>query len=51
MCGLHQSALPMIRLDFGDLSIPKDKLNVYGVIALGHPMGAIGAIMAGMLLD
>ena len=35
-----------------DLDIPDDKLNVNGgVIALGHPMGATGAIMAGMLLD
>ena len=29
-----------------------EKLNVNGgVIALGHPMGATGAIMAGVLLD
>ncbi|MEM1113526.1 MAG: acetyl-CoA C-acyltransferase [Pseudomonadota bacterium] len=35
-----------------ELAIPEDKLNVNGgVIALGHPMGATGAIMAGMLLD
>jgi acetyl-CoA C-acetyltransferase len=35
-----------------DLGIPADKLNVNGgVIALGHPMGATGAIMAGTLLD
>jgi acetyl-CoA C-acetyltransferase len=35
-----------------DLDIPDDKLNVNGgVIALGHPMGATGAIMAGVLLD
>ena len=35
-----------------DLDIPADKLNVNGgVIALGHPMGATGAIMAGTLLD
>ena len=35
-----------------DLDIPDEKLNVNGgVIALGHPMGATGAIMAGMLLD
>lgn len=34
------------------LDIPTDKLNVNGgVIALGHPMGATGAIMTGMLLD
>ena len=35
-----------------ELRIPQDKLNVNGgVIALGHPMGATGAIMTGMLLD
>jgi acetyl-CoA C-acetyltransferase len=35
-----------------DLDISADKLNVNGgVIALGHPMGATGAIMAGTLLD
>ncbi len=36
----------------GDLGIPDEKLNVNGgVIALGHPMGATGAIMLGTLLD
>ncbi|MDH3993998.1 MAG: acetyl-CoA C-acyltransferase, partial [Gammaproteobacteria bacterium] len=35
-----------------DLGIGADKLNVNGgVIALGHPMGATGAMMAGTLLD
>ena len=35
-----------------DLGISPDKLNVNGgVIALGHPMGATGAMMAGTLLD
>ncbi len=35
-----------------DLDIPNDKLNVNGgVIALGHPLGATGAIMLGTLLD
>lgn len=35
-----------------DLGINDDKLNVNGgVIALGHPMGATGAMMAGTLLD
>lgn len=35
-----------------DLKIPIDKLNVNGgVIAMGHPMGATGAIMTGTLLD
>ena len=35
-----------------DLGIDDDVLNVNGgVIALGHPLGATGAIMAGVLLD
>ena len=35
-----------------DLDISADILNVNGgVIALGHPMGATGAMMAGTLLD
>jgi acetyl-CoA C-acetyltransferase len=35
-----------------DLDIPDDKLNVNGgVISLGHPLGATGAIMLGSLLD
>ena len=34
------------------LEIDIDKLNVNGgVIALGHPMGATGAIMTGTLID
>jgi acetyl-CoA C-acetyltransferase len=34
------------------LGIADNQLNVNGgVIALGHPMGASGAIMAGTLLD
>ncbi len=35
-----------------DLNIPDEKMNVNGgVIALGHPLGATGAIMLGTLLD
>jgi len=35
-----------------DLDIPDEKLNVNGgVIAMGHPLGATGAIMLGTLLD
>jgi acetyl-CoA C-acetyltransferase len=35
-----------------DLDISPEKLNVNGgVIALGHPLGATGAIMLGTLLD
>ncbi len=35
-----------------DLDIPDEKINVHGgCIALGHPLGATGAIMLGQLLD
>lgn len=35
-----------------DLDIPDEKINVNGgVIAMGHPLGATGAIMLGTLLD
>ena len=49
---IHEAfAATMIKLQ-RDLSIPSEKLNVNGgVIALGHPLGATGAIMLGVLLD
>lgn len=49
---LHEAfAATMVKCQ-QELGIPYDKLNVNGgVIALGHPMGATGAIMTGMLLD
>jgi len=35
-----------------ELNIENYKLNINGgVIALGHPMGATGGIMLGMLID
>ena len=35
-----------------DLDIPRDKINVNGgAIALGHPIGATGAILIGTVLD
>lgn len=35
-----------------DLDIPDEKINVHGgCIAMGHPLGATGAIMLGTLLD
>ena len=34
------------------LSIPHDKINVNGgAIAMGHPLGATGAMILGILLD
>jgi acetyl-CoA C-acetyltransferase len=49
---IHEAfAATMVRLQ-REIAIPDDKLNVNGgCIALGHPMGATGAIMAGTLLD
>ena len=60
--GLHSSAVDLFELHEAfaattlaaqkELQIDDDKLNVNGgVIALGHPMGATGAMMAGTLLD
>jgi len=34
------------------LGVPMDKINVNGgAIALGHPLGATGAVLLGTLLD
>jgi acetyl-CoA C-acetyltransferase len=49
---LHEAFAATVVKCQKDLGISEDKLNVNGgVIALGHPMGATGAIMAGVLLD
>ena len=49
---LHEAFAATVVKCHQELGIPYDKLNVNGgVIALGHPMGATGAIMTGMLLD
>ena len=49
---LHEAFAATVVKCQQDLDIPTEKLNVNGgVIALGHPMGATGAIMAGVLLD
>jgi len=49
---LHEAFAATVVKCRQELDIPQDKLNVNGgVIALGHPMGATGAIMAGTLLD
>ena len=49
---IHEAfAATMLRLQ-REIDIPDEKLNVNGgCIALGHPMGATGAMMAGTLLD
>ena len=49
---LHEAFAATTIMAKRELAIDDDKLNVNGgVIALGHPMGATGAIMAGTLLD
>ncbi|MBK7521991.1 MAG: acetyl-CoA C-acyltransferase [Gammaproteobacteria bacterium] len=49
---LHEAFAATVIKARRDLDIPDEKLNVNGgVIALGHPLGATGAIMAGTLLD
>lgn len=49
---LHEAFAATVVKCQKDLGIDDAKLNVNGgVIALGHPMGATGAIMAGVLLD
>lgn len=49
---LHEAFAATVLKCQRDLGISDEKLNVNGgVIALGHPMGATGAIMMGTLLD
>lgn len=49
---IHEAFAAVSVMAVRDLGIPGDKLNVNGgVIALGHPMGATGAMMLGTLLD
>ena len=49
---LHEAFAATVIKCQRDLNIDESKLNVNGgVIAMGHPMGATGAIMAGTLLD
>ena len=49
---IHEAFAAVSVVAMRELGIADDKLNVNGgVIALGHPMGATGAIMAGTLLD
>jgi acetyl-CoA C-acetyltransferase len=49
---LHEAFAASVIKFQRDMDIPDEKLNVNGgVIALGHPLGATGAIMLGTLLD
>ena len=49
---IHEAFAATVIMCRRELGIPDEKLNVNGgVIALGHPMGATGAMMLGTLLD
>jgi acetyl-CoA C-acetyltransferase len=44
------AAVPMLFMD--ELGVPHDRVNVNGgAIALGHPLGATGAMLMGTLID
>ena len=44
------AAVPMAFAD--EMGVPQEKINVNGgAIALGHPLGATGAMLVGTLLD
>ena len=44
------SAIPMLFMD--EMGVPHDKINVNGgAIAMGHPLGATGCMLAGTLMD
>ncbi|MFF2370922.1 acetyl-CoA C-acetyltransferase [Agromyces sp. NPDC058110] len=49
---LNEAFAAVVMRWMGDLDIPHDKVNVNGgAIALGHPLGATGAMILGTLLD
>ena len=49
---LNEAFASVVRRYMRLLDIPHDKINVNGgAIAMGHPLGATGAIVLGTLLD
>ena len=49
---LNEAFAAVVLKFINDLHIPEDKINVNGgAIALGHPLGATGAMILGTLLD
>ena len=50
--GLAAASAAVVLKFLRDLDVPKDKVNVNGgAIALGHPLGATGAMILGTLID
>ena len=49
---INEAFAPVPLITMQDVGIPHDKVNVNGgAIALGHPLGATGAMLIGTLLD
>jgi len=49
---INEAFAPVPMITMQDVGIPHDKVNVNGgAIALGHPLGATGAMLIGTLLD
>jgi acetyl-CoA C-acetyltransferase len=49
---LNEAFASVVMLFMQRLDIPHDKINVNGgAIAMGHPLGATGAIILGTVLD
>jgi acetyl-CoA acetyltransferase family protein len=49
---INEAFAPVPLITMQDIGIPHDKVNVNGgAIALGHPLGATGAMLIGTLLD
>jgi acetyl-CoA C-acetyltransferase len=49
---LNEAFTSVVMLYMKQLKIPHDKINVNGgAIAMGHPLGATGAMILGIVLD
>jgi acetyl-CoA C-acetyltransferase len=49
---INEAFAPVPMITMQEIGIPADKVNVNGgAIALGHPLGATGAMLIGTLLD
>jgi len=49
---LNEAFTSVVMLYMKELNIPHDKINVNGgAIAMGHPLGATGAMILGTVLD
>jgi len=50
--GLHEAFASVVLRFMQALDVPHDKMNVNGgAIAMGHPLGATGAMILGTMVD